>query len=234
MDRKVNIKNIVVQLIQFIIFYIFARYYWAGEQWYQDKLKEMLFFLIVSFAFVVVGIILDGFLSPIHLEILQENKMFSGEQTNFSIRSNRQTQEQDRIVKVNIKISRKYSVWGRFVGWILKNISYKVILEPDTLGIKVQLLDDINISHTNSIFNSTVQGIEINIGEYIRSTLNTTTQCEIFKEIQYKVIEDRANYSPSSRFVICPVVRSSGFKSKVLGIFIKPKSSQHIINFVRG
>lgn len=234
MEKKGVLKDIIIQVIQFSLFYFIARNFWGTEQWYQDKVKEMSIFLGMAIMFIIIGGVLNSFGSPINMQIKQVNKRFGGNQTNFSIRGSNKTIEFERIIKVKVQLSRKYSMWGKVIAWTLKNINYKVAIEPDTSGLKLQLVDDINLHHNNSIISSTMTGIEIDVGSYIRSTLNATNQCEVFKEIEYTIIEDRSNYSTSGMFVICPKIRSTGILSKILGVFIRGNIEQHIVNFVRG
>lgn len=232
MERKVMLKEILVQIFQLSIFYFVARYFWGNEQWYQDKTKEMVFFLLVSILIIIIGLLFNSFGSPIILHIKQLNKKFEGTQTNFSIKGSRKTIQDERIVKVRIQLNRKYSVWGNFVVFLLKNIDYRITIKPDRFGVKLQLVNDLNFN--NTIISSTVEGIEFDVAEYIESTLNVNSQCEVFQDFEYIVIEDTSNFSAGGMFVVAPKLTCRGIKSRILQVFIVSKVEQHIINFVRG
>lgn len=233
MDKKIVFKEILIQSIQFVLFYFVAKFFWGSEQWYQDKVKEMEFFLAASVVFILIRIILNSVGSPIIMELKQMNKQFESSQTNFFLHGRNKTTEYERTVRARIQLKRKYSIWGWLVLRLLKNIEYKMNIEPDSNGLKLQLVNDINLHYPNSIVSSTANGIEIDVGKYIRSTLINTDQCQVFKEIEYIVIEDRNNFATSGSFVIYPKVKVKGIKSKALEIFIVSKIEQHIVNFVR-
>lgn len=234
MEKGAILKELIIQMIQFILFYFIARIFWGTEDWYNDKVKEMIFFIGASVVTIIIGLLLSSFGSPIKIKIEQKNKEFKGKHTNFFLKNSKKSLQNERTVRVIIQMERRYSIWGSIVLKLLKNISYKIELKTETRGLNLQLVNDINLSHPNSIVSSTMNGIEIDVGKYINSLLINTSQCLVSREVEYLIVEDRNNFSTTGTFAVFPKVTSTGIKSKLLCIFIRCKIEQHIVNFVRG
>lgn len=229
MIENETIKNFFIDIINFIIFYFVARKFWGSEAWYSDTMKQMLFFLGTSLLLIIVRIIFIAFTMPVRVKIEQSNKIYQGVETNYLIKGRKKTLEEERTVELTISVEKHSSFWGIFVVYLLKKIDYSIVVEGATLGILVQAKDEQRIPWISS----TTKGFEIKIGEYIEDLIRNTPQVNVYRVIEYKVVEDENNFAPTERFVIYPKIKEKGLVYKCVTLLTRLNVQEHTINFCR-
>ena len=229
MNKEQRVKYIASQILQFAAFYIGARKFWGNEIWYQDKLKEMIFFMIMSIAYAFIGILFYSFGAPLILNFTQINRQFQTSQTNFSIKGRKKTSEHERIVELKVEVRRKYSLWGKFIAMILRKVDFTIIVEGNEPGLNLIVKD----GHAIPNLTQTPEGFEFKLNQYLDNILVNTSQCNVSKTFCYRISDDTINLSNGGEFIILPRIKDKNIWIKIIMLFTRMSFDEHKVYFVR-
>ena len=230
-ERGLVLRELIKQAISIVLLYFLIKYWWSGQQWAQDKIKELLFFLGVGVLFFVISLFTSIFARPITVSIHQSNKSYGTKETNYSISGNRKTQQHERIVDLNLKVMRKYSIWGRLVAKLLKNKNIVVLVEPVTQGIVLQAKKE----DQRTDLQTTPTGFQIKLGEYLERILSRSEQGEYSKGCEYLVVEDTLHPVTNETFQVVPILTVGGKPAPSwVNLILKFSADNHCIRFIKG
>lgn len=230
MEATVVLRELGKQAIQVAVLYFVMDYYWGTEQWFKDKVKELIFFLGMGVAFFITSMLFHLIARPVTISISQENSRFSLQQTNLSIQKRSKTQEHERTVNLSLNVTRNFSLWGALVTKILKQRNITILVEPVTQGIVLQARKE---AQRQDII-STPSGFEIKAGEYLEKILSRSNSGEYSKGCEYVILEDNRHPVTSETFQIVPILLSGGQPAPAwIGLILNFNTDQHTVLFVR-
>jgi hypothetical protein len=230
LEATVVLRELGKQAIQIAVLYFVMDYYWGTEQWFKDKIKELLFFLGMGIVFFITSMLFHLVTRPVTITISQENSRFSLQQTNLSIQKRSKTQEHERTVNLSLKVTRKFSFWGFLVAKILKRKDITILVEPVTQGIVLQVRKE---ALRQDII-ATSSGFHIKVGEYLERILSRSSSGEYSKGCEYVILEDNLHPVTSETFQIVPILLSRGQPAPTwIGLILNFKTDQHTVLFKR-
>jgi hypothetical protein len=221
-------RNLIQQLITLLLFFFLMGFWWGDEKWFQDKVKELSFFLSVGVMFFLASFGTSLISRPAYIQITQENKHFSRNETTFSITGRKKTQEHERVVDLKVNVARNKSVWGWLASYILKKMDVSILVAPVTNGIILEADNEF----VRKDVTATEKGFFINVGEYIESILIKSSEGVHIKGCEYLIIEDLHNPVSNEILHITPTLFSKGKEAPSwLNTLIRFENPSHIVNF---
>lgn len=185
------------------------KHFWGTEQWFGDKVKEMLFYLSIGLFYFIASLVTVIFSRPLAITVEQTNKCFGQPTTTFSIRGRKSTQDHERTVVAKLTIQRHKSIWGLLCSKLLMWFKPTIVFEPATAGIIVQAAR----AGTRLDLTDTQYGLEVDLATYLNSIIENVPQGELSKAIDYKISEDPFNPLTDETIYIVPQLLCRGRKA---------------------
>jgi hypothetical protein len=227
-ERGFVLRVLFQQLITLLLFYFLMSIWWGEEQWFQDKVKELSFFLGVGGLFFLASLGTSLITRPVTIQIQQENKHFNRNETTFSITGNVKTQEHERIVDLKINIIKSKSIWGWLVCYILKKLDVTVQVEPVTPGIILEADNE----YLRTDVTGTEKGFLINIGDYLERILRRSNPSDHMKGCEYVISEDRGNVVSNEKLHITPILLAKDkIAPYIVTILVRFDNPSHTVHF---
>jgi len=233
MERGFVLRELFKQAITLVIFYFVLKHVWGTEQWFNDKVKELLFFLSIGIIYFIASLAPVIVSRPVVITISQVNKRFNQSSTTFSIKGRSRTQDHERTVSLQVTVLRKQSIWGVICCKILKHYQPKIAIEPATPGIIIQK----DIAGTRSDITETSTGLILDISSYLSSIINNSPSGIFSKVIDYKISDQPLNPVTDETIHIIPNLMCGGRKAPYwLSSIIRYDNSNcgHVVHFKRG
>lgn len=231
MERGIILRGIFKEIITLLIFYFGMRLWWGEEDWFNDKTKEMIFFVSVGLIYFIASFFTSLISRPIKINVNQTNSHYNDSKTNLSIKGARRTQQHERSVELTLTVNRKNSVWSFLSLKLLSRYDLKVLIEPISPGI---ILDPERGPIRNDII-ETRSGFKINLSDYISSILMNSHNGLFIKKCKYVITEDSLNVVTNETLNVVPrLVKSNGSSVPRLITFLlsfNNLESGHVVNF---
>ncbi|MBO9608015.1 MAG: hypothetical protein J7639_18795 [Paenibacillaceae bacterium] len=233
MERGFVLRELLKQAITLAIFYFVMKHVWGTEQWFNDKVKELFFFLSIGLIYFIASLAALIVSRPVVITITQINKRFNQTSTTFSIKGRTRTQDHERTVSVQITVLRKQSIWGLVCSKILSRYQPTILIEPATPGIIVQK----DTAGTRVDLAETPTGLIVNLSNYLSSIINNSPSGTFNKVIDYKISDQPSNPVTDETIYIVPQLMCRGQKAPYwLTSLIRFDNShcEHVVHFKRG
>jgi heme/copper-type cytochrome/quinol oxidase subunit 2 len=220
----------IMQTIQYIALYFIFRF-WSGSTWYQNKEKEIIFVVVTYILYLIVGWF-TWLLRPIIIEVKQTNSLGSGINQTLILQVDGETKTDQSLktVKLELKVSRRGSIWW----WLLMKL-----LSGKELCLEVEPVPDGMLLQANERFQtqeleSTANGFKIDLTKLFNQLHNQVGKLSIEKTYLYSVTEHPDITIPSNlTSVVQPKLTLKSKPIKLLRLFIDFKTSQHEIKFFK-
>lgn len=203
-------KSFVTQTIQFIILYLLFRSS-TNEPWFQNKLRDTVVLLLSYIVFMIVP--LFGWLfRPLVISVKQENKLgkAAGNTQILKEKNELKTPANQRTVNLTVEITRRGSVWWRFLMWRLKSRELKIIVEATPAELNIQGTDFVRLNEINI----TEKGFQIKLNSLLQSLNERTGSFTIAKSFPYFVTDHPDIHIPHNLSAsVQPVLVTNGKKS---------------------
>jgi len=219
-----------MQTIQYIALYFIFRF-WNDSTWYQNKEKEIVFIVVTYLLYLLVGWF-TWLLRPIKIEVKQTNSLGNGiDQTLIlQVDGTTKTDQSLKTVKLELKISRRGSIWWRLLMRIIKGKKLCLEVDPVPEGMFLQAKEHFQIQEVTS----TYSGFEIDLTQLMNQLYNQIGKLSIDKTYLYFVTEHQDITIPSNlSSVVQPKLTLNSKPIKFLHLFIDFKTSQHEIKFFK-
>ncbi|MFU1795427.1 hypothetical protein ACM1RC_16295 [Paenibacillus azoreducens] len=231
MERGSVIRSLVKEAVTLVLFYFVMRIWWNNESWFTDKVKELSFFLCVGVLFFIASIFKSLISRPVTVNVIQENKHFRENKTNFSIKGRKKTQEHERTVKFNIIINRSSSVWGWLALKILNKYNLILLVEPSSPGVLVEA----DKAPLRNDISETTTGFSLDLSSYLSNIVSNFNSGVVSKGCSYIIQEDMNNVVTDETLAITPKLMQSNGMSvpRFVTFLIKfdSSNSNHMVNF---
>lgn len=206
MEKGFLFREVIKHLLTLVFFYFGMKYFWGTEQWFNDKVKEMLFYLSIGIIYFIASLATVIFSRPVTITIEQSNKCFGKSTTTFSIHGRKRTQEHERTVEAKLFIQRHKSIWGVLCSKLLIWYKPTVVFEPATAGLVIQAAR----AGARLDLTDTQYGLELDLATYLNSIIENVPQGKLSKAIDYKISDDPINPLTDETIYIVPKLLCRG------------------------
>lgn len=220
-----------MQTIQYIALYFIFSFFWRDSSWYQNKQKEIIFVVVTYILYLIVGWF-TWLLRPIIIEVKQTNSLGSGINQTLILQADGEikTDQKLRTVKLELKVSRKGSIWWWFLMRSLNGKELYLEIEPVPDGMLLQANERFQIQELES----TDTGFKIDLAKLLIQLRSQVGKLSIEKTYLYSVTEHPDITIPSNlSSIIQPKLMLKNKPIKLLRLFIDFKTSQHEIKFFK-
>ncbi|MFK4431388.1 hypothetical protein COM08_15455 [Bacillus wiedmannii] len=222
-------KNVfLTQTLQFISLYLFLKIT-GTSTWHENKLKEISFVLITYCVYIVLSRFVY-LLKPISIEISQTNNLGSNIQQTLIVKKDNEFKQSQslRTVKLNMKVTRKNSVWWKILLSYIKNKNLIVSIEAVPRSFLLQAEDG---GMTPELITSET-GFHIHINELLEDMCYQNNEVTIDKTYTYFVVDHPDYYIPQSvSSIVQPRIIAGSKPLFLLSFFINFKSELHNIRY---
>lgn len=229
MKRKGElIRDIVSDVFRLAILFVVFGVSWHKDQWFNDQTKELIFGIVTGLIFLFISFIGQPFARPVKISMNMKNSQYGREETTFSIKGKRRTQEFERTVAMEIEVRRRYSVFGVVVLWLLRNRDVDIVVESVTRGIILQAESE----QSRSDLESTTTGFKVKVGDYIGDILRHTDDGEFKKGCKFVIIENPHYRVSEEKFQIYPILTNHSQRVPFwLPLLLQFESNKHVVHF---
>lgn len=220
-----------MQTIQFLVLYFVFRLFWSDSSWYQDKEKEILFLVATYLVYLLVSWF-SWLRRPLLIEINQSNNLGAGITQTIIVQIDGEvkTDQSQRTVSMEVKISRRSSIWWFLLKILIKNKPLKLIIEPLIKEITLQSHDVFSMEELRS----TKTGFEIDVSELIKVLDKQHGELCVIKTYLYIIPEHQDIIMPANlTTVIQPRFTLESKLSKILILFMDFKTLGHEIKIFK-
>ncbi|MEM4996344.1 hypothetical protein WKH56_27565 [Priestia sp. SB1] len=220
----------LTQTINYITLY-FIFHFWNDSTWYQNKEKEIAFIVATYLLSLLVGWF-AWLLRPIKIEIKQTNNVGSDISQTIILNQHGETKTDQslRTIKLEVKISRRRSIWWwLLIKWI-KARKLAIEVEPVPSGMLLQANERFQVSEIES----SNYGFKIELSTLLVQLYNQPGTFSIGKTYLYSVTEHEDITIPSNlSSIVSPYISINSKPIKLLNLLINHKVVEHEIKFFK-
>lgn len=217
----------LIQSIQFLTLYIIFQF-WDNTSWWQDKEKEILF-LVVSYLIYMILTSIIWFLKPISIEVNQSSIIGSDIEQTVVFQSNQEikTHQMLRTIRVDVKLTRKKSIWWFLLLKLIQRRNLDVVIEPIPKGIYLQPKDI-----TAEEIEITRDGYKINLNNLLEEMSTFSGTFEVARSYPYVLTDhEEIIIADNLSSIIIPRIYYNNKPVKFLSLLIKTAINKHNVRY---